>query len=101
MMQGDSCNLAIRILNNAGSSVSVDDVDDVEITIGTSSKLLSRGQITFENGMWMYPISQFETMMIRPGVVPAQVRVVWKNGIVEGRNIYGIRMHESISKEVL
>ena len=33
MMQGDSYSLGIRILNNAGSPVTPDDVNDVEITI--------------------------------------------------------------------
>lgn len=101
MMQGDSYNLAILILNNAGSAVSPTDVQDVEITIGKRSKRLSEGQITFENGRWMYPVSQDESFSVLPGAVPAQVRVVWKSGIVEGKRIDGVRMHESISKEVL
>lgn len=101
MMQGDSYQLGVKILNNAGSIVRQEDVIDVEITIGRVSKTLSKGQLRFENNSWVYPVTQSESMKILPGVVPAQVRVVWKNGAVEGKKIEGIRMHESLSKEVL
>lgn len=101
MMQGDSYHLTIRILNNAGSPVSTVDVNDVEITIGKLKKRYSDGKIFYENGCWMFPISQKESFSIKPGVVSAQVRIVWKNGVIEGKRIYGVRMHESISKEVL
>ena len=101
MMQGDSYSIGVRILNNAGVNVKPEDVADVEITIGRVSKSLSRGQLRYESNSWLYPISQSESMKILPGIVPAQVRVVWKNGAVEGKAIEGIRMHESLSKEVL
>lgn len=101
MMQGDSYSIGVKILNNAGSNVTPNDVIDVEITIGRVSKRLSRGQLLFDRNSWLYPVSQSESMAILPGTVPAQVRVIWKNGAVEGKRIEGIRMHESLSKEVL
>jgi len=101
MMQGDSYCLGIELLNNAGAHITPENVADVEITVGRVSKSLQEGQIRFENNAWLYPLSQQESMAIRPGSVPAQVRVVWKNGAVEGCNLYGIRAQESLSKEVL
>lgn len=101
MMQGDSYNLAVQILNNAGSPVTASDVQDVEITIGRTSKRMSDGQITYENGYWMYPVSQSDSFGLLPGAVPAQVRVVWSNGVVEGKRLDGIRVMESLSKGVL
>ena len=101
MMQGDSYNLGIRILNNAGSSVTPDDVADVEITIGNLRKTYLNSQIYFSDGMWLFPISQEESFGCLPASLKARVRVAWKNGVIEGKPIYGIRMEESISKEVL
>lgn len=101
MMQGDSYCLGIELLNNAGSHITPENVADVEITVGRVSKSLRRGQIRFENNAWLYPLSQRESMAMMPGSVPAQVRVVWKNGAVEGCELYGIRARESLSKEVL
>lgn len=101
MMQGDACNLGIFIFNNAGSPVTPEDVRDVEITIGQLRKTYAGSQLYYQDGRWMFPLTQQETFRFRPAVVPAQVRVVWKNGAIEGKPLYGVRMEESISKEVL
>ena len=101
MMQGDSYNLGINILNNAGSPVTPDDIKDVEITIGNLRKTYLNAEIIFRDGVWLFPLSQEETFGYWPSSVKAQVRVMWANGVVEGKPLYGVRISESISKEVL
>lgn len=101
MMQGDAYMLGISILNNAGMPVAPVDVSDVEITIGHIKKKYSDAAISYSNGLWMFPLSQNETFGCMPAAPKAQVRVKWANGIVEGKPLYGIRIDESISKEVL
>lgn len=101
MMQGDSYNMGVLLRNNAGQPITPDDVDDVEITIGWESKRFKRGELTYSDGLWLYPISQTESFAQKPGKVEAQARVKWKNGFVEGQPILGARFQESRSKEVL
>ena len=101
MMQGDSYNLGIRILNNAGNPVTPDDVIDVEITIGHLSKTYRNAELLFREGVWLFPLSQKDTFLYWPSALKAQVRVAWANGVVEGKPLYGVRINESISKEVL
>ena len=101
MMQGDSYNIGIEILNNAGSPVIPEDIRDVEITIGHIRKTYRNSEITYSGGMWFFPISQEESFRMWPSAVKAQVRVMWANGAVEGKPLYGVRINESISKEVL
>lgn len=101
MMQGDAYKLGIRILNNAGNPVTPVDVNDIEITIGNLSKTYKKNQLVYESGLWMFPLSQDETFSYIPSAAKAQVRVLWKNGVLEGQPIYGIRINESTSKEVL
>lgn len=101
MMQGDSYNLGISILNNAGNPVTPNDVKDVEITIGHLRKTHMNAELTYHDGLWLFPLSQSETFRYWPSSVKAQVRVVWANGVVEGKPMYGVRIQESISKEVL
>jgi hypothetical protein len=101
MMQGDSYNLGIVILNNAGSPVTINDIIDVEITIGHLTKTYKKAQITYSDGVWFFPIRQKDSFKMWPSAVKAQVRVAWANGAVEGKPIYGIRNEESLSKEVL
>lgn len=101
MLQGDTYALGIRILNNAGSPVTAEDVIDVEITLGHLCKNLRSGQLRFYEGLWLFPLNQKETFAYGDGPVRAQVRVKWANGTVEGKPLYGVRVGESISKEVL
>ena len=101
MLQGDTYNLGIRILNNAFSPVTPEDVIDVEVAIGHLCKSFRKGQLRFYEGVWMFPLSQKETFSFDDGRVKARVRVKWAGGAVEGKPLYGLRFTESISKEVL
>ena len=101
MMQGDGCALGIGIYNSADSPVETVDVLDVEITLGRLRKTYSRGQLSFQGGVWLFPLSQGESFGLSPGPLRAQVRVVWANGVAEGTELHGITVEESISKEVL
>ena len=101
MMQGDKYDLGIRILNNAGSPVTESDIEDVEITIGRLTKNYRNAQIRHVDGLWLFPISQSESFSCRAASLPSQVRVKWKSGVIEGKPLYGVRLQESISKEVL
>ena len=101
MMQGDSYKLGFQILNNAGNPVTPADVNDVEITIGNLSKTYKKNMLVFNSGLWMFPLSQDETFNYVPAAVKGQVRILWANGVLEGKPVYGLRMDESTSKEVL
>ena len=101
MMQGDSYKLGIRILNNAGNPVTPTDVSDVEITIGHLRKTYLNAEVIYHEGLWLFPLSQQDTFRYWPSAVKAQVRVKWANGVLEGKPLYGVRINESISKEVL
>lgn len=100
-MQGDAYYLGIRILNNAGFPVTPQDVKDVEISLGHLCKNYRRAELLYSDGLWLFPLSQEESFGYFPQAVKAQVRLVWANGVVEGKPLYGVRIGESISKEVL
>ena len=101
MMQGDSYNLGFTVLNNAKVPVTPNDILDMEITIGHIRKTYRNAQITFYEGKWMFPLSQKETFGYWPKNTKAQIRILWANGVVEGKPIPGVRIYESTSKEVL
>lgn len=101
MMQGDSYNIGIQILNNAGSVVTPNDVQEVEVTIAGKTKRYTDGNIIYTNGKWGYPISQTESMDIYADRVRAQVRVKWNDGAVEGQELTGLRLSETMSREVI
>lgn len=101
MFQGDSYDISVILRNNAGQPISPADVEDVEITIGDMTKTYKKAEITYANGVWLFPISQVVSFRQWPGRSRAQVRVKWADGSVEGQTLNGLRFQESISKEVL
>ena len=101
MMQGDSYSLAIEILKADGTLLTDADVSNVEITIGHLRKTYADGIVRYDSGVWKFPMTQEETFKYLPSLVRGQVRLVWKNGDVEGIPLDGIRVKESISREVL
>ena len=101
MMQGDSYLLGFSVINNAGVPVTPNDIRDMEITIGHMRKTYASGHLTFYEGRWFFPLRQGETFGYTPMAVKSQIRILWKNGVVEGKPIHGIRINESTSKEVL
>ena len=101
MMQGDSYSLDIEVLTADGTVVTDADVSNVEITIGHLRKTYADGIVRYDSGVWKFPMTQEETFKYLPSLVRGQVRLVWKNGDVEGIPLDGIRVKESISREVL
>lgn len=101
MMQGDSYNLGFTVVNNAGAAVTPSDIQDMEITIGHIRKTYRNAELTYNEGRWYFPLSQEESFGYWPKSIKAQIRIRWANGVVEGKPIHGLRVNESISKEVL
>ena len=100
MMQGDSYHIPITIKRSDGSLVSDKDVLDVEVVLGNLTKKASSGQLHYEEGQWLFPLTQEETFGFAT-VVNAQMRIKWPNGEVEGCNLGKINVSYSRSKEVL
>ena len=101
MMQGDSFGLKIEVLKESDEAVTLSEVSDVEITVGFLRKTYAKGEVLYSDGIWVFPITQEESFKSPATRVKAQVRVVWKDGSVEGASLGEIRVHESISKVVL
>ena len=101
MMQGDSYGLKIEILNSEGGLVTPADVSDVEITVGFIRKTYAKKEVLYSDGLWIIPLRQDETFKLPAARIKAQVRVAWAGGSVEGVFLDDIRVHESLSKEVL
>lgn len=103
IMQGDGYALGITIKNNAGSLVTPEDVVDVAVKIGELRKTYQRGEVTWSEtkGKWLFPLTQAETLSLRARSQKAQVSVRWNNGVVERKNLLGVRIGESIDKEEL
>lgn len=101
MMQGDSYGIKVEILKSDGTVLTPDDVSDVEIALGSLKKRYAKKELSFDEGAWVLPVTQNETLSLPSTYVKAQLRVKFPNGDVEGVFLGDIRLQESISKGVL
>lgn len=102
MMQGDQYRLPIELKHADGTFVTREEVKDIEVFVGTTRKMLSKGEIEFdslENVFYVY-LSQKETFMMR-GDVSVQARVLFLSGDVVGIDLGKLNFAQSISKVVL
>ncbi len=99
LMQGDARSLYIELLKPGDVTVAPEDVADVEVTLGLLTKTYRKGQLTFIDGVWFFPLTQSETLAMKATVQKAQVRVRWPSGEIEGVFLGRIYMDESLSRK--
>ena len=102
MMQGDQYRISIELKDADGTFVTREEVKDMEVFVGTTRKMLSKGEIEFdslENVFYVY-ISQKETFMMR-GDVSVQARVLFLSGDVVGIDLGKLNFAQATSKVVL
>ena len=102
MMQGDQYRLPIELKDADGTFVTREEVKDMEVFVGTTRKMLSKGEIEFEplkNVFYVF-LSQKETFLMR-GDVSVQARILFLSGDVVGIDIGKINFAQATSKVVL
>lgn len=102
MMQGDQYKIPIELKYADGTFVTREEVKDLEVFVGTTRKMLSKGEVEFEplENLFYVSLTQKETFMMR-GDVSAQARVLFLSGDVVGVNLGTVNFEASTSKVVL
>jgi hypothetical protein len=102
MMQGDQYKLPIELKDADGTFVTREEVKDLEVFVGTTRKMLSKGEISFEpleNVFYVF-LTQKETFMMH-GEVAVQARILFLSGDVVGIDLGKINFAQATSKVVL
>lgn len=99
MMQGDSYSLQIYIAQE-GAAVTPETAEAVEIVLGDYRKSYP-GALNYEDGFWLFPLSQRESLDLASGRQPCQVRVKFVGGDVLGTDVGMLDVRDSLSREVL
>ena len=102
MMQGDQYRLPIELKDADGTFVTREEVKDIEVFVGTTRKMLSKGEIEFDSleNVFYVSLSQKETFMMR-GDVSVQARVLFLSGDVSGIDLGKLNFAQATSKVVL
>lgn len=104
MMQGDAYRVPFILsmtIDGTRTLLTPDNVEDVEILIGTLRATYSEGELKFDDGKWCFPLTQQKTFSLGSFAQFAQVRVKFITGDVVGAIVPKMLMNNSISKAVL
>ena len=82
IMRGDAYNVALTLKYDDNTAITPADVSDVEIVLGNLVKRYSSGDIVYDDGEWLFPITQTDTFYDLPPVSALQVRVKTGNDVV-------------------
>lgn len=102
MMQGDQYRLPIELKDADGTFVTLEEVKDLEIFVGKTRKMLSKGEIEFEplENVFYVSLTQKETFMMS-GSVSVQARLLFLSGDVVGVDLGKLNFAQATSKVVL
>lgn len=99
--QGDAFNIPIT-LNMDNIALSPEVLSELEITLSTITKKLSKNSILFD-GEFIFPLTQQETFRLAPGKYYMQARIK----LTESEEVFGLQLEpeiivlSSVSKEVI
>lgn len=100
IMQGDACPLIFEVRDEDDALITEGDVDVLEFCVGSIRK--TTPVITYADGAWTMPLTQTETLALKPGITPIQCRVKLPSGDVYGwKDCLMVDVEGSISQEVL
>ena len=101
MMRGDSYEIAITLTDEENQPIAPADVSEVEISLGDIIKTYSSGEVIYDDGKWLFPVAQDETLSTVAAVSTLQVRVKYLLGDVVGAKVGNVYIVPSSSNEVL
>lgn len=100
IMQGDAYSIDIGLVDDEGNALTPEMVDEVEVSLGTLKKSYP-DTVVYDEGEYLFPLTQTETLAMPIGLKTFQVRVKFNGGDVVGCNLPNVMVMMAKSKEVL
>lgn len=101
MMRGDAYEIALTLKDEQNHAITDEDVAEVEISLGDLTKTFTSGAVIYDDGKWLFPVSQGETLSAVAAINTLQVRVKYALGDVVGAKVGKVYVIPSASNEVL
>ena len=98
MMQGDAYDIHLTLVNEDDTPITDADVSKVNITFGGTTKSYPDGAVSYDDGEWLYPVTQAQTIGMA-NVAELSVRVKYNTGDVEGAKIGNVYIIPTADKE--
>lgn len=74
IIQGEQYAIEVILTDDEENVITPSSVDDVKIKISSLEKTYSSGQLTFDNGAWLFPLTQRETLDLKVASVSVQAQ---------------------------
>ena len=98
IIQGEQYAIEI-VLTADGTAITPNNSDDVKIRIDGVEKTYSSGELTYEDGRWLFPITQVDSLRMSTKGVKAQAQ--YKVGSnVFSTEIYDVEIDPSVIRSV-
>jgi len=94
--QGDQYRIPV-LIRQGGQTITDELAEGVRIAIGTSVCTYPNGTLTYEDGLWYFPLTQKISYGLKPGKAQFQVQVKM-NGNIVGTKIKEVEIDGSIIK---
>lgn len=98
--QGDNYAIAFTIKDDEGKVIDNSVLSAVQITIGEITKFYPDA-ITFEDGKFLFPLTQEESLELTDRPVSPQVRIKFFNGDIVTENCKATVINQLYDKEVI
>lgn len=99
MTQGDKYAVPFMLQALDGTLITPDIVKTVVLNLGSLSRQYP-GNVTYENGKWMMPLTQKQTFAMR-GYVEPQARVEFSDGSIFGGSGESIDVAKALSRGII
>lgn len=102
MLQGNTYKLPVQLEDINGNVINSDLVQEIVVTLGNLEKQYTKGDFYFdeEKGCWVIPLTEQETFKLNRSV-KWQLRVLFKDGTIDGTEPKMISIIDSINKTIL
>lgn len=74
IIQGEQYAIEVILTDDDENVITPSEVDDVKIKIGSLEKKYSSGRLTYDNGAWLFPLTQTETLDLKASSVSVQAQ---------------------------
>ena len=94
LSKGEQYSIEFTIINDSGV-VTPDNVDDMRIKVGNTVKTYSKNEISFSNGVWIYRVTQEESLAFASARVYCQAQYKVGSDIFN-TDMYLVKVDKSI-----
>lgn len=82
IIQGEQYAIEIVLTDENETVISPSTADDVKIKIGNIEKSYGKGELSYDNGAWLFPLTQEQTLCLKTASVGVQAQYLLGSNVI-------------------